>query len=138
MAFPTNPINNQYYNGYKYDSTKGTWERVGAGIIESGYVSGRGWYVKYGDGTLHCFGRIASYNALTTGAGGWKIITMATPAYSKALGETSVVISCQGWAGASAEFTTEQPSYADIAVFNRGEYPGDTDMYFDFWGRWKA
>ena len=26
--------------------------RVGAGIIESGYVSGRGWYVKYGDGTM--------------------------------------------------------------------------------------
>jgi hypothetical protein len=26
--------------------------QVGAGIIESGYVSGRGWYIKFGDGTM--------------------------------------------------------------------------------------
>ncbi len=31
-----------------------TRAQVGAGIIESGYVSGRGWYVKYGDGTMEC------------------------------------------------------------------------------------
>lgn len=35
-----------------YIVSKSRYARVGAGIIESGYVSGRGWYVKFGDGTM--------------------------------------------------------------------------------------
>ena len=47
--------------------------RVGAGIIESGYVSGRGWYVKFSDGTMietieNTLSATAAGEIVTTGA----------------------------------------------------------------------
>jgi len=50
-----------------------TMARVGAGIIESGYVSGRGWYVKYGDGTME------QWYYAQRGTSGYQTWTFPTP-----------------------------------------------------------
>lgn len=57
-----------YTSGNKlFISTMQRYAQVGAGIIESGYVSGRGWYIKYGDGTMECWIKRNEVSNITIG-----------------------------------------------------------------------
>jgi hypothetical protein len=58
--------------------------QVGAGIIESGYVSGRGWYIKFGDGTM------LEYFILTSGAGQMGVVQTQSNRYGSTSGTVYV------------------------------------------------
>lgn len=58
MTFDKLPQTIQTQVSSAVSSVKSSIESRGAGIIESGYVSGRGWYVKFGDGTMMQWGRV--------------------------------------------------------------------------------
>jgi hypothetical protein len=109
------------------------YARLGAGVIVSG-LSGNGLYQLFSDGVLHCFGAIASYTALSSGSGGWKIFSLP---YTPISYESSVSGSCDIWAGASWKHSNEQGDLSLIAIFDRLAYGTDTSFDYDFWGRWK-
>ncbi len=110
---------------------------IGRGIIESGSNEYGSW-IKYEDGTLEQWGYVASYLALPTGNGNWKLITTPQHFTSKGVGQGSVQANCNVWVAISTQFSTEQPATNTIAVFNRGGYAGDTAIQWRAVGRWQS
>jgi hypothetical protein len=125
-------------------------DAVGAGIIESGYVSGRGWYIKFGDGTMIQFGRITP---TWTDGGPWGSrhpsysrtafsITLPTSFYSTVSMVPVAVIS------GSVQTNEIQTGLCAVLSVNSIGFSADTDLLaqyanmthvsFVIFGRWKA
>jgi hypothetical protein len=139
-------LNNQIVRITKTGAT--TWEFTD-GII-SGYVSGRGWYIKFGDGTMIQFGRITP---TWTDGGPWGSrhpsysrtafsITLPTSFYSTVSMVPVAVIS------GSVQTNEIQTGLCAVLSVNSIGFSADTDLLaqyanmthvsFVIFGRWKA
>ena len=123
-----------YLNSRAVLYTLQRYARVGAGIIESGYVSGRGWYVKYGDGTME-----QRYSA-QRGTSGYQTWTFPTPFIDTNItvhvtSNNSEVESIAGNAGVP----TAASCRWNCTRTDTGGYPTTTGLVaLGATGRWKA
>ena len=109
---------------------------AGAGIVESGSNT-NGSYIKFSDGTITQYGFVASYYALPTTPGGWRIISTPANFITKLAGTGSLSATPGQWLAVSAVFSDEQPALNSLAVYNRGAYAGDSTINWIAHGRWK-
>jgi len=127
-------------DGYIYIYQQQRYARVGAGIIESGYVTDRGYYEKYGNGWMLQFVRAGtllttdSYDSYS-GYHAYKAYTFPVPFYSV----PHVIGFVELYYGAQCSCGPYTTSVAGTTLYVAGldatnqAYPG----YWAF-GRWKA
>ena len=135
-------VNGAYHSTNLYVTYKSVGDYVGVEdvIIESGYVSGRGWYVKFGDGTMietieNTLSATAAGDIATTGAFPVPFYTqpsgLIAPHYCSATNGMANMVAIKG-AGPSAGSKTTWYSRVSVGTSSYVTLQGV------FVGRWKA